>query len=293
MLLSAGYSLAHLLFYCRPLTMIKKIITYAAYLIFALMLIFAVTYVIFPVDFIEDRARAVVFEKTGAEVSMRDFRKAFPFGFKAKDIRLVKNGQEFLYFEEGRLSFRPSGLFSGSLAFRVTGKADSGLFIADVDIGSGKTGISARVIDAGLGSFYGAKKGGAINGGMDFTFPEKGCAFGRVELKGRDPQQDIVIKGLTVPFGRIKTFGLSVDVKDCMAKVKNLWIEGEDASARVNGDIALVDDPGQGRLWLKIELMPGKSAAQEPLFRILSAYKKTAGYYLLAISGTIAAPALD
>ncbi len=106
---------------------------------------------------------------------------------------------------------------------------------------------------------------------------------GHVEFVTKDSSfEPAVFSGVNVPLNFFHSMRGSVDIKGNMINVVSIALEGKDIHARLKGAIknAVMD--------LNMELMPGMSFIENPLFRgELEKYKASPGYYVIPLKGNL------
>ena len=91
-----------------------------------------------------------------------------------------------------------------------------------------------------------------------------------------------MFSGITVPLNFFHRVTGSIDINGKILNIVSVYLEGKDISARLKGAIrdAVMD--------LNMELMPGKSFIENPLFIAgLEKYKISPGYYMIPARGNL------
>ena len=96
----------------------------------------------------------------------------------------------------------------------------------------------------------------------------------------------VAVMGMELPMGRVLDAGLDVDIRDCTGFVRGLWAEGEDLSIRLKGKVSLHERPFEADLRLEVVTEKDLSPV-DPLFILLSAYRRSSNYYSIPIKGSL------
>jgi hypothetical protein len=106
---------------------------------------------------------------------------------------------------------------------------------------------------------------------------------GHVEFVTEDSRfGPAIFSGVSVPLSFFNSIRGSLDIKGNIINVVSIALEGKDIHARLKGSIknAIMD--------LNMELMPGISFIENPLFRgELEKYKISPGYYVIPLKGNL------
>src|SRR4030042_190940 len=106
---------------------------------------------------------------------------------------------------------------------------------------------------------------------------------GHVEFVTKDSRlEPAILSGVNVPLNFFNSVRGSVDIKGDIINVVSIALEGKDIHARLKGPIK------DAVMNLDMELMPGISLIENPLFRgELGKYKVSPGYYVIPLKGNL------
>ena len=106
---------------------------------------------------------------------------------------------------------------------------------------------------------------------------------GHIEFVTKDARfEPAIFSGIKMPLNFFHRVTGSIDINGKILNIVSVYLEGKDISARLKGAIrdAVMD--------LNMELMPGKSFIENPLFIAgLEKYKISPGYYMIPARGNL------
>jgi type II secretion system protein N len=108
---------------------------------------------------------------------------------------------------------------------------------------------------------------------------------GHVEFVTHDAQfQPVVFSNITVPLNFFTSVRGALDIKEDVIYIPSIALEGKDIYARISGEI------DETSVDLSMEIMPGKSFLDNPLFiNTFRKYEISPGYYVIHIKRDIRA----
>jgi hypothetical protein len=85
-----------------------------------------------------------------------------------------------------------------------------------------------------------------------------------------------------VPLNLFQSISGSIDVRENVMHITSISLEGKDVNARLKGNIKA------NTMDLTMELMPGRSFIENPLFlNEFDRYKVSPGYYVIPVRGDL------
>lgn len=278
----------------------KKKVLISVLIGFAAVLFFAVTIIlILPNEFVEGLLKDTLKKNLSLTFTGEGFKKVFPFGFEVDRVTFspVNRNKEGLYFDRVKGSLNPMGILLGRVSVTLEGKIGKGKVRCVVVLEDKRTRVKIGMEDLEVAavsylSSLGLKGTGILNGEGEFVLPEKGCPHGTMNVGGKDVDlKRLKFAGPFLLLGEKVRFTLASDARDCRIRIKSLWVEGEDVSVKLSGDIFPAQRLLESGLSLSVEILPEKdSIDKSALLPLLSRYKKSLNYYLLHIKGTIERP---
>ncbi len=263
---------------------------------------FITVLLLIPSDLIMGSVKQRLQAGPGLILTEESAERIFPFGIKARGLLLStggRGGKGLLYLDTLTARLSLLSVLSGGLKVELNATIARGSLKGYVILKINRTevdieveGIDFEAVPAFLNA--GLEGGGSFDGRLELTLPPSGCPEGTLRAKGVGLDEDALrVMGFRLPFGRVTDAGLRAELKDCRARIRALWIDGSNMSARVGGLVSLVKPVEQSRLDLEIEVIPRKGAAEKPgLLLLLSPYRRSANYYSMKVRGTLGSPLL-
>lgn len=279
---------------------ILKRLFLAFFILISGLVLFSITvFYALPMNILEDKAKEALKERAGLLVSEESFERVFPFGFEARGVEFsdASGGRPLFKLDKARASLDIPGLLTGRLNIKLTAGISGAAVEGGLAVKSGGTdlilewhGLELKHIPALERA--GLQIGGGFSGKLALFMPKGACPSGSLRLKGGGFKDDgIRFRGFPLPAGDISDAGIKAEIKDCKALVEGLWVEGAGLSLRLQGWITLATPVEASPLDMTIEVMPkGDIKDREFPFSFLSAFRKSANYYLIPVRGTLANP---
>lgn len=273
---------------------IKKAFAYLS-LFVAGMVVFSLTsFYLIPLTFFEDRLKETLKERSGLIFRSESLERVFPFGLEAKgvDIGEADGGRLLLHLDRVRIRAILSALVIGKMKAGIDGGSADGSFEGEAALsGGGAFAVKGKGID--FSSVPALNTAGvSMKGTFDadlYVFMKDGCPEGFLELKGaRIDEGSVRFRGYPLPLGKVDGVGLSADFSRCAGKLNGFWLNGEDASVSLKGDISIKRPLSSSPVDLTLELTPKAGLLEkEFLLLLLKDYKKSANFYSIPVKGTI------
>lgn len=279
---------------------ISRVVLAVALFAVAVALLASTAFYIFPLSVAEGRLRDSL-RKEGALVSWQSMGRTFPFGLKASGVEVVdiSNGRPVLRLEEARVRFALLSLLSGRLRFPITVRVGEGVISGEARVDSAAASLdlaSSGIDPASMLALQsmGVGADGSVGGTVSLRLPYKGCATGTVRLRsGRIDGRSLRFMGMPLALGNIEQAGLNAELKSCKVVVEGLWLDGDELSAKLAGEMLPRNPIGASPLNMTLEVTPKSDLSRKHwLFSIISQYRKSSNYYFMTIRGTVARPVL-
>lgn len=277
---------------------ISRVVLAVALFAVAVALLASTAFYIFPLSIAEGRLRES-FRKEGALVSWQSMGRTFPFGLKASGVEVVdiSSGRPVLRLEEARVRLALLSLLSGRLKFPINVRVGDGVVSGEarVDSDAASLDLASSGIDAGsmlVLQSMGVGTKCSVGGTLSLRLPYKGCPTGTVRLRsGRIDSRSLRFMGLPLALGNIEQAGLNAELKSCKVVVEGLWLDGDELSAKLAGEMLPRNPIGASPLNMTLEVTPkGDFSEKHWLFSLLSQYRKSSNYYFMTIRGTVTRP---
>lgn len=279
---------------------ISRIILAVVLFVCAVALLASTAFYIFPLSIAEGRLKDSL-RGEGALVSWQSMGRTFPFGLKASGVEVVdiSSGRPVIRLEEARVRVALLSLLSGRLKFPIKVRVGGGVISGEarVDSTAASLDLASSGIDAGsmlaLQSI-GVGTNGSVGGTLSLRLPYAGCATGTVRLRsGRIDGRSLRFMGLPLALGNIEQAGLNAEFKSCKVVVEGLWLDGDELSAKLAGEMLPRNPLGASPLNMTLEVTPkGDLSKKHWVFSLISQYRKSSNYYFMTIRGTVARPVL-
>ena len=220
---------------------------------------------------------------TGANITgeVRGLKKGLFYTVSIDSVVLKNSGEELISFESIRSRINPFGLITMRLDASVSGRTALGEILGGAILT--KTGLQARLDYKGIDMRElrflrrtGIRGTGTISGRLLLT-----DGRGRAEFATTNAVfEPADFSGVTVPMNFFDAVAGALSIEGSAIEVASVALTGKDIYARLKGVIR------NGVPDLTMELMPGRSFAENPLFIAqLDKYKVSPGYYVIPVRG--------
>ncbi len=290
----------------------RPVYKYTGLVLSALALFILSLFLLFSASHVEKIVTGALYEYSGVSFIARDFSRGFPLGFNARGVRLSAIGVKGVKGIKGNagpieiaeiedlsvyLAVLPLVIGEKKLSYRA--KLEGGEVEGEATLKE-KAEITVRAKDVPLKAVLPLRsmglEDGSVSGVASFIVSPGNCAKGSATLDAKE----INITGLKSPFpamllGELIKASLAMETTtDCIADIKGLFIEGRALNVRLKGVIRIKSPVQRSILDMKIEIFikpgePGKDANQV-LLSAMDRYKRSSGYYLMSLKGTIGNP---
>ena len=245
-------------------------------------LIFWAVWIVFPKNsiqsIIEDSIRS---DKLGAEV--KGLKKGLFYNLTVDGLTLKSSGDEQVSLNNIYGRINPLSFIILRLSISLDGGIGGGNFSGRTNLTKNKMQIELDIKKANIDKIpllkhIGVQGTGTISG--RFTMLDD---TGHVEFVTEDSRfGPAIFSGVNVPLNFFNIIKGSVDIKGNIINVVSIALEGKDIHARLKGTIK------NAFMNLDMELMPGISFIENPLFRgELEKYKVSPGYYVIPLKGNL------
>ena len=256
----------------------KKILV----VLIAIPVIFWGIWIVFPKTSIQSIMEGSInSDKLGVEV--KGLKKGLFYNLTIDRLTLKSSGDEQVSLNNIYGRINPLSFIMLRLSISFDGGIGGGNFSGRTNLTKNKMQIGldinkANIAEIPLFKLIGIQGTGTVSG--RFTMLDD---TGHVEFVTKDSSfEPAVFSGVNVPLNFFHSMRGSVDIKGNMINVVSIALEGKDIHARLKGAIknAVMD--------LNMELMPGMSFIENPLFRgELEKYKASPGYYVIPLKGNL------
>lgn len=253
---------------------------------------------------VEGIVRKALEEEAGISFNAKDFKKGFPLGFKANGVKLSNKegkggkGGVIVEMEELDVHLAVFPLIAGEKKLSYTARLGNGTIegtaiikeSAEINVIASNVELNAVVPLRAFGF-----EDGSVSGRASFFFLPAGCPKGKVSLDATG----IDTNALKSPWPAM-IFGEKISASleayttaDCTARIKGLFIKGRSLNARLEGVIKIKNPLKRSALDIKAEIFikPG-ATDMTMLLPFIKEYKKSSGYYLFSLNGTIENPVI-
>lgn len=193
--------------------------------------------------------------------------------------RLTLNGrEEYLSIDDIHVRINPLSLILLRLNLSFVGDMGGGDISGSMSLTKNNRDIEINIEEADIGvipllQLAGVQGTGTISG--RFIMRD---STGHVKFFTEDAGfETAVFSGIAVPLNLFHTAKGSMDINGNTINIISFTLEGEDIYARLKGAIK------DGVIDLNMELMPGRSFIENPLFLSFEKYKISPGYYIIPV----------
>ena len=286
----------------------NRILKYAGYVVFGIVLFVLLVYIRFPYEKAKERIILSFENSSQYNLAIGDLNPLFPPGLNFKDIVVTQeeNKQDTPVFQATNISVkvRIIPFFIGNLSFIYAIDAYEGRIKGKAKINDGKdseeTSITADIHSVSLTQYpflqerYGVSLSGKIQGKLDikgnFSIPRvKGNIILRID---NGKIQGMNIKGMAVKDVSFNGFDSSFRIQKDEVFLERLSLLGEDIDSFITGKALLKKDIGKSPLDLKVRLKPKRRFERRYrlIFRLLKNMKDKNGYISFPVQGTLDDP---
>lgn len=271
----------------------------AALLCFTGFILFAATVIaVMPDQFMYDLLRLWLRQRTTLSLSGDDFHKIFPLGFTIKRVSLKNSSGTLVYLDAMQASISPFFFFTGGVKINMHGAVRQGRVESTANMTRKKTSVKIQVKDIDAAAIpalrgIGFTGSGIVSGEANVSMLDKSCADGSIRMEGSDfDLNGLKVIGFLLLQDKAR-LSLQADTKDCRVKLKGLWIDWQDISSKLSGDIVPARMLMESKIDLTMEITPRKEAMEHiKIMELLSTYRRSSNYYLLHIKGSLGKPQL-
>lgn len=244
----------------------------------AILVIFYGIWVVFPKTSIQSIIEdSMSHHKLSLEVE--GLKKGLFYNLRVDRLTLKNPEEEYLSIDDIHIRINPLSLILLRLNLSFDGDMGGGNILGSMSLAKNNKYIKINIEEADIGvipllQLAGIQARGTISG--RFTMRDDA---GHVEFFTEDAMfETAVFSGIAVPLNLFHTAKGSMDINGNTINIVSFSLEGEDIYARLKGAIK------DGAVDLNMELMPGRSFIENPLFLGgLEKYKISPGYYIIPI----------
>jgi type II secretion system protein N len=257
---------------------VKKILVA---LVFIMVLVCGI-WIIFPANSFQSIIEDSVTDKN-FKFEIKGLKKGLFYNLSAESIILKISGQKLVSLTGIHGNIDPMSLTRLRPKVMMNGNIGGGNFSGTLGFAKNKVqvNIDFKQVDINEAPFFsqiGIRGEGTVSGKI-FMMDNKG----NIEFIAKDANfGQAEIAGVSVPLNLFHDVSGIIDINGNLLSIRSLFLEGKDINARLKG---IIKDTVMD---LKMELMPGKSFAENPLFISgLEKYKISPGYYVIPVKGNL------
>ena len=237
-----------------------------------------------PESYLEDSIEGSVIDKN-FYLDTEGLKKGLFYRFTIDRLTLNGYGREQVSIQDVQAPIELLALMRLHLNVSFDGKIGQGAVSGTISQTVNVKKLKMTIVEAPLGDFPFLHHAGIEGSGTLSIRCSMKNRTGHVEFETHDAQfQPVVFSNITVPlnfFNRVKG---ALDIEEDVTYIPSIALEGKDIYARMSGkiDAHSVD--------LSMEIMPGKSFLDNPLFiNTFGKYEVSPGYYVIHIKRDIRA----
>ncbi|MBE0427176.1 MAG: type II secretion system protein GspN [Nitrospirae bacterium] len=213
-------------------------------------------------------------------LDVRGLKKGMLYNLSINDLILKNPDEELIILNNVKSRINPLYLLIFQLRCSYDGEIGGGKFSGHMNLAKESTMaeidfVQANISDIQLFKLFGVDGTGTVSGSISIK-----DNTGYIEFAAKDAKiEPFSFSGFRVPLNLFQTIMGSIEVKGEIINIISLTLEGRDIYARLKGFIkdAVMD--------IKMELMPGKSFIENPLFLYeFERYKVSPGYYVISVN---------
>jgi type II secretion system protein N len=247
-----------------------------------IMVIVCSVWIMFPANSIQSIIEDSVTDKK-LNLEIKGLKKGLFYNLSAESIILKSSGQKIVSLTGIHGKIDPISLTVLRPKIIMNGNIGSGNFSGTLGFAKNKVQVNidfkqVSINDAPFFSQIGIRGEGTVSGKIVMTDNK-----GNIEFVTKDANLgQAEITGVSVPLNYFHSVTGIIDINGNLLSIGSLFLEGKDINARLKGIIKNDD------MDLKMEIMPGKSFAENPLFISgLEIYKISPGYYVIPVKGNL------
>jgi type II secretion system protein N len=216
-------------------------------------------------------------------VEVRDVQKGLFYDFRIGDVIVKGFGGELLSLRNIHGRINPAGLAKLRLELSVDGDIGQGDVSGRMHLYARRTNAAfefknVRISDLSLLRLAGIKGTGTVSGRFSVTGDKAHVDF----ITGDAGFEPAVFSGTIVPLNLFQKISGAVDINGNLVDISSIYLEGKDIHARLKGGIKA------DYMDMSLELMPGKTLIENPLFfRGFDKYMISPGYYVIPVRGNL------
>jgi type II secretion system protein N len=257
---------------------VKKIL----YVLIAIPVIFWGIWLVFPKTSIQSIIDdSISDEKLRLEI--QGLKKGLFYNLSVDSLTLKTSGEDLISLYNIYARINPMSLILLRLNLFFDGGIGEGNISGRMNLAKNKMQIEIDVKGAGINAIplfkiAGVQGTGTISGKFSII-----DGTGHVEFFTEDASfEPAIFPGITVPLNFFHNVRGSFDIKGNIINVVSVALEGKNIYARLKGIIK------DGFMDLDMELMPGISFIENPLFRSgFERYEISPGYYVIPVKGEL------
>ena len=215
-------------------------------------------------------------------IDVSGLKKGLFYNVNIERVTLKSSGEELISFSNIHGHINPLNLVMLRLSLTVDGNMGGGNIAGDITIAKNRTRLRLDFKKADINGmplfnkFVKVQGTGTVSGRYIMIDDS-----GHLEFVTKDASfEPSMFSGIKIPLNLFNGITGSIDIKGNIVNIVSVSLEGEDIYARLKGVIkdAVMD--------LTMEVMPGKSYAENPIFLgELQKYRVSTGYYMIPIKG--------
>lgn len=250
-------------------------------LVFIIVIVCSV-WIMFPANSIQSIIEDSVTDKK-FNLEIKGLKKGLFYNLSAESIILKSSGVKVVSLTGIHGNVDPVSLTVLRPKIMMNGNIGGGNFSGTLGFAKNKVQVNIDFKQVGINeapffSQIGIRGEGTVSGKLVMKDNK-----GNIEFVTKDANfEQAEIAGVSVPLNFFHSVTGIIDINGNLLSIGSLFLEGKDINARLKGVIkdAVMD--------LKMEIMPGKSFAENPLFISgVEKYKISPGYYVIPVKGNL------
>lgn len=248
----------------------------------AVPVILLLLWMTFPVSSIQSIMERSV-NGTDLVIEVKELRKGLFYTLYADHVILNRFGKELISLRDVHGRINPLSFIVLRIDVAVAGVIGSGEISGDIKLAKDRSYAKiffreAKINEVQILQHAGIRGKGTLSGKFIMT-----GEYGHVEFGTKDASfEPADFSGIKVPLNLFNNVTGSVDIKGNVVDIVSFSLEGRDIFARLRGIIR------DNVMDLSMELMPGKSLVENPLFLFeMGRYEVAPGYYVIPVQGNL------
>jgi type II secretion system protein N len=212
-------------------------------------------------------------------LEVKGLKKGLFYNLSIDDLILKRHEEELIILNNIKSRINPIYLFIFQLRCSYHGEIGGGKFSGHMNLAQEKARAELDFIQANISSIqlfknFGIQGTGTVSGGIII-----GDNIGYIDFSTNDAKfEPLSFSDFRVPMNFFQTVKGYIKIKEEMINIISLTLEGRNIYARLKGIVK------NNMLDAKMELMPGKSFNENPLFIYeFERYKVSPGYYVMPL----------